>query len=113
VRRGDSGNGSGREQGVARLEAIIGVVLRVGVMTSSACLLAGLALSFIPAVGPRASWLLDIGIIVLLATPLARVVVSIVEYVSERDWMFATLTIIVLLELMASAVAALAFNKRL
>jgi uncharacterized membrane protein len=108
---GDSGNDRAVD-GAPRLEAIIGVVLRVGVTTSSVCLVAGLALSFVPAVGPRAAWLLHVGIIVLLATPVARVVVSIVEYVGERDWTFATLTIIVLLELMASAVAALAFNKR-
>lgn len=108
-----AGNGRGTEAAVSRLEAIIGVVLRVGVATSSVCLALGLALSFVPSAGASASWLLHIGIIVLLATPVARVVVSVVEYVSQRDWLFATLTIIVLLELMASAVAALAFNKRL
>jgi len=50
---------------------------------------------------------------VLLATPVARVVVSIGQYVSERDWTFAALTLIVLLELMASAAAALVLNRRL
>lgn len=101
------------ESAAERLETIVGVVLRVGVTASSVCLGAGLALSFIPAVEPGASWLLHAGIIVLLATPVARVAVSIAEYVSDRDWLFATLTTIVLLELMASAVAALAFNRRL
>jgi uncharacterized membrane protein len=57
--------------------------------------------------------LLNAGIIVLLATPVSRVVVSTVEYVVERDWPFATLTFIVLLELVASAVAALVFNRRI
>jgi len=33
--------------------------------------------------------------------------------VNERDWAFATLTFIVLLELVASAVAALVFNRKL
>ena len=47
------------------------------------------------------------------ASNISRVMVSIAEYVNEGDWMFVTLTVIVLLELMASAVAALAFNKRL
>jgi uncharacterized membrane protein len=107
---GDNDRGS---RSSARLEAIIGVVLRAGVTISSACLAAGLALSLIPAIGPRATWLLHLGIIVLLVTPVARVVVSIAEYVGDRDWTFATLTIVVLLELMASAVAALALNKRL
>ncbi len=50
---------------------------------------------------------------VLLETPVARVVVSVAEYVVERDWGFATLTAIVLLELLASAIVALVFNRRL
>jgi uncharacterized membrane protein len=106
-------NGRSTERAVSRLEGIIGVVLRVGVATSSVCLAVGLALSFVPSASTGASWLLHIGIVVLLATPVARVMVSVVEYVIQRDWLFATLTIIVLLELMASAVAALAFNRRL
>ena len=113
MKGGASGTTRDRERDASRLEKVIGVVLRVGVTASSVCLAVGLALSFIPAAEPAALWLLHIGIIVLLATPVARVMVSIVEYVNERDWMFATLTAIVLLELMASAVAALAFNKRL
>jgi uncharacterized membrane protein len=110
---GDAEHDDAPERATERLETTVGVVLRVGVTASSVCLAAGLALSFIPAVESRAWWLLQVGIIVLLATPVARVAVSIAEYVSERDWMFATLTTIVLLELMASAVAALAFNRRL
>ena len=113
MKAGASTNTRDREKDASRLERVIGVVLRVGVTASSVCLAVGLALSFIPAAEPGALWLLHIGIIVLLATPVARVMVSIVEYVNERDWLFATLTAIVLLELMASAVAALAFNKRL
>jgi uncharacterized membrane protein len=96
----------------ARLERIIGRVLRGGVVVSSVCLTAGLALS-LAGVEPAATVLLNAGIIVLLATPVSRVVVSTVEYVVERDWPFATLTFIVLLELVASAVAALVFNRRI
>ena len=96
----------------ARLEHMIGVVLRGGVVVSSVCLSAGLMLSLI-GVEPAASFLLNAGIIVLLATPVSRVVVSTIEYIVERDWTFATLTFIVLLELVASAVAALVFNRKL
>jgi uncharacterized membrane protein len=96
-----------------KLERLIGMVLRGGVIVSTACLAAGLLLSLATADGGVASILLNAGIIVLLATPLARVVVSTVEYVSERDWRFATLTFIVLLELVASAVAALVFNRKI
>ena len=96
-----------------KLEHVIGVVLRAGVMTSSSCLAIGLVVSLATGGGGVANVLLHAGIIILLATPVARVIVSIVQYVSERDWTFATLTIIVFLELMASAVAALVFNRRI
>ena len=97
-----------------QLEHMVGGVLRVGVAVSSACLAAGLALSLLGNVAPgAAALLLQVGILVLLATPVARVVVSVVRYVIDRDWPFAALTIIVLVELMASAVAALLFNRKL
>jgi uncharacterized membrane protein len=96
-----------------RLERSIGIVLRAGVVTSSACLAIGLALSLTGVTPAAAALLLKAGIVVLLCTPVARVVISTVEYVGARDWPFAALTAIVLLELLASAVAALAFNRRL
>ena len=102
----------GPEKTASRLERIIGIVLRAGVMTSSVCLSVGLVLSLATGGGPVAAFLLNTGIIVLLATPLARVIVSTWQYVSNRDWPFAALTFIVLLELVASAVAALVFNRR-
>ena len=94
------------------LERVIGVVLRAGVMASSACLAVGLLLALLTGDSGLAGILLHAGIIVLLATPVARVIVSIVQYASQRDWAFTALTAIVLLELMASAVAALLFNRR-
>ena len=96
----------------SRLERIIGIVLRTGVMSSTVCLGVGLVLSFL-GTGPVALIVLDIGVVVLLATPVVRVLVSIVEYLNERDWAFVGLTAIVLVELAASAVAALVFNRRL
>jgi uncharacterized membrane protein len=96
-----------------KLERLIGIVLRAGVMASSVCLAAGLLLSLATGGGAISSFLLNAGIIVLLATPVARVIVSIVQYISQRDWTFATLTIVVLLELIASAVAALVFNRKI
>lgn len=96
-----------------RLEHVIGVVLRGGVAASSLFLAVGLGLSFLPSPPAIASTLLQAGVVVLLCTPVARVVISIVEYVRERDWPFVALTLIVLAEVMASAVAALVFNRRL
>ena len=96
-----------------KLERVIGVVLRSGVMVSSTCLAVGLVLALATGGGAAAAVLLNVGIVVLLATPLARVIVSTVQYIGERDWLFATLTLVVLLELVASAVAALMFNQRI
>jgi uncharacterized membrane protein len=95
-----------------RMERVVGIVLRSGVIASSACLTVGLILSLAMGGGTIAAFLLNAGILILLSTPVARVVVSTAEYVSERDWRFAALTGIVLLELIASAVAALVFNRK-
>jgi len=95
------------------LERAIGRVLRLGVMASSTSLAVGLVLALIAGESGIAGVLLHTGIIVLLATPVARVIVSIVRYASERDWTFTVLTTIVLIELMASAAVALVFNQRL
>jgi len=101
------------ESASQRLERAVGIVLRAGVTVSSACLAVGVVWSLVTGESGGARVLLQTGILVLLMTPVARVVVSIAQYVSERDWPFATLTAIVLVELLASAVAALIFNRKL
>lgn len=98
---------------MTRLERSIGIVLRAGVVFSSACLALGLVLWLLRVLPHLGDILMQIGIVALLCTPVARVVISTVEYVAEREWRFAALTTIVLLELLASAVAALIFNRRL
>ena len=95
-----------------QFEIVIGRVLRAGVMLSTVCLSVGLLLSLVTGGGAASGVLLNAGIIVLLSTPVARVIVSTVQYVNARDWAFATLTFVVLLELAASAIAALVFNRR-
>jgi uncharacterized membrane protein len=96
---------------LTRLERSVGTVLRVGVSVSSGCLALGLALSLAGVSQAVARALLQVGLLTLLCTPVARVVISTIEYVVAREWRFAVLT--VLFELMASAVAALIFNRRL
>jgi len=82
-----------------RLEAAVGRVLRIGVTTSSVCLAVGLALSMVPQAEWPAHLLLNAGLIILMATPVGRVVISVAQYAVERDWVFVVLTTIVLLEL--------------
>ena len=89
-----------------RLELMIGEVLRFGTIASSALLTVGLLMIVAGYRSNVASVLLDAGIVILIATPAARVVVSVVEYIRERDWPFVVLTVIVLGALGASVVAA-------
>ena len=56
--------------------------------------------------------MLTTAIVILLATPAARVVISVAEYVRERDWLFVALTLIVLLTLAGSVVVAF-WSRRL
>jgi len=94
------------DRGQGGLEVAIGRVLRVGVAASSVLLVVGLLLTLVHKADDVALIVLTIAIVILLATPAARVVISVVEYVRERDWLFAGLTLIVLLTLAGSVVVA-------
>ncbi len=89
-----------------RMEVGIGRVLRIGVAASSICLAAGLVLTLLGDSGAAADALLTTGLVILVATPVGRVVISVVEFTIERDWFFVAMTTIVLLELLASVFAA-------
>jgi uncharacterized membrane protein len=91
---------------VNRLEQQIGAVLRLGTIVSSALFAIGLLLILGGYTGELPGILLSIALVVLIATPPMRVVVSVIEYVRERDWTFVVLTMIVLLALAGSVVAA-------
>ena len=89
------------------LEEAVGRVLGLGIGATTVCLISGLALMLTNAGGRFATALLTSGMVILMATPAARVVVSIVDYARERDWMFFVLTLVVLLELAASVLVAM------
>jgi uncharacterized membrane protein len=90
-----------------RLERWLGKILTAGVLASTGLLAAGLLLQLLGAASGTAAALTDAGLIVLMATPVARVVVSVVEYALERDWLFAMLTTTVLIILLGSLAVAL------
>lgn len=90
----------------AHLEMAVGRVLRWGVLGSSACLGVGLVLALAGTSPGLARALLTTGLIALLATPVLRVAVSMFDYLRDRDWLFAGLTLVVLAELAASVIAA-------
>jgi uncharacterized membrane protein len=90
----------------SRLEVLIGAVLRFGTIVSSVLFAVGLLTALIDVQVLLTRVLLEAGLLMLLATPVARVVISIIEYVRERDWAFVVLTLVVLLALSGSVVAA-------
>ena len=89
-----------------RLEQRIGEVLQVGTFLSSLLFAAGLVMTLVGYRTELSQILLATALVVLIATPPARVVVSVIEYVRERDWVFVALTLVVLLALAGSVAAA-------
>lgn len=83
------------DESLDRLEHRLGVLLKAGVLSSAASLAVGL-LTWLAA-GPTAlsSGALTLGLIILMATPILRVVVSLVAYIRMRDWFFVGTTVAV------------------
>ena len=71
-------------EGPTGLERTIEAVLTAGLLASGGLLLAGLALEW--------ELLLKWGILILMATPVARVVVVTAGLLRERDWLFAAVS---------------------
>ena len=88
------------------LETSLGRVLTIGTRVSRVTLALGLAATFLIPGHRLTCGLLTAGLLVLLLTPVARVVVSVVGYLRERDWPFVLYTGIVLVLLIGSFVAA-------
>jgi uncharacterized membrane protein len=84
---------------VSFLETLLGWLMLGGVILSAGSLAIGLALWLGGNDGTR---LLDVGLIILLATPMLRVAVSFLEAIRLRDWFFVGATMTVLLLLSAS-----------
>jgi len=89
------------------LEVTLGRVLRFGVRFSTVALAAGLVSALGFGAGRVTTVLLVAGVLTLIATPVARVLMSSIAYIRRRDWTFAVLTLIVLAELVASIVVAM------
>jgi uncharacterized membrane protein YfcA/uncharacterized membrane protein len=112
---------------VRRAELIISYVLRGGVLLSAAVILAGVALRFtqpnavgggefihyphtlsavLPEIMERSpEGVITLGLLILLATPVLRVAVSVAAFALERDWRYVLITLIVLVLLLASILA--------
>jgi uncharacterized membrane protein len=101
------------------LDAVVHGLLIVGLAISSLLMLTGLALDvvlrrqiptaipniaevFARLVAGRPSGFLSLGLLVLIATPIVRVIGSMLTFVYERDWRYAVISTLVLLIVGAS-----------
>lgn len=94
------------DAGMDGLEQALGRILTVGARASTVALAIGLIGNFIWPGHAATQVVLKVGLGVLLLTPVARVVASVVGYVRARDWWFVLYTVVVLALLMGSFVAA-------
>lgn len=76
------------------LETLLGRLMLAGVIGSAGLLLAGVAM-FLAGAG-QTSAVLSAGLFALMATPVLRVAVSIVESIRTRDWFFVLTTVAVM-----------------
>jgi uncharacterized membrane protein len=112
-----------------RIEVVLAQLLRIGVLTSAVVVLAGAGLYFAShardhadyhtfrgepeqlrgvhgvihaALAGEATGILQLGLLLLIATPIARVVFSVFAFALEGDRMYVTFTLIVLSVLLYS-----------
>lgn len=90
-----------------RFRWVVSSVLFGGLAVSTALLLAGLVASWLVSwqgmvLGMPATALARIGLIVLIATPVLRVLVSVIGFILERDRLYALITAAVLGIVLAS-----------
>ena len=99
-------------------EQVVGLVLAIGVYGSVGLMLLGALLAAVQPPQPpgpngpgailagllqgRGLALVQLGIALLIATPLLRVVASVVSFARRRDWAFAVITLTVLTMLACS-----------
>lgn len=93
-----------RDAASMTLEQRLGRVLNAGSVGSTVLLAAGLAGYFFRPGHVVTNALLNAGLLLLMATPVARVVVTAVGYLLNRDWLFAALALTVLGVLVAGIV---------
>ena len=92
---------------LSRMERLLGRLLIAGVLVSAVLLALGLLMWLANQESSAAMTLLDVGLVVLMATPIMRVMVSFAEYLRMRRWFFAAVTVAVLTELAVTVIVAL------
>ena len=82
------------------LERQVGRLLFGGVASAAICLAAGLVVWIMGDSPAAANRILSAGLVILMITPIARVVISFVVYVRMRDWFFVGTTMMVFVVLL-------------
>jgi uncharacterized membrane protein len=90
-----------------RLERWLGKILGTGALTSTGLLASGLVLQLLGVLPNLANGMTHAGLIILIATPVVRVVASVVDFTMSRDWVYTTLTGVVLIILLGSLLIAI------
>jgi uncharacterized membrane protein len=97
---------TGRGDALQHLELTLGRLLHAGVLSSAFCLAAGLILWLMLGPSTLSSGALTLGLLILMATPVMRVLVSLVMYVRMRDWFFVATTVLVFVLLAVTVTVA-------
>jgi uncharacterized membrane protein len=95
------------ELALERLEERLGRLLKLGAEASAVCLFIGLMLWIAGGPVRDENVLLSAGLLILMATPIVRVIVSLVAYARMRDWFFVMTTLLVFGVLIATLMLAL------
>jgi uncharacterized membrane protein len=95
------------DEALLRLEMRVGRLLQAGVISSAVCLAVGLVYWMMRGPSPASDAALTTGLIVLMATPIVRVLISLIAYVRMRDWFFVVTTVMVFVLLAVTIALAL------
>lgn len=74
-------------------DRVLALTLKAGAYTAFALIVAGLALRWVTPVGDK---VVTTGLVVLLATPAMRIVVAGIQFLRERDFRYALVSLAVL-----------------
>ena len=107
------------QQADERMERLMGLLLRAGVMLAATVVIAGGAMYLADHLGTKVDYryfaghpislrhpaelggstsiaVLDVGILLLVAVPIARVAFAAVAFVAERDWLYSAVSVFIL-----------------
>jgi uncharacterized membrane protein len=80
------------------------IVLRIGTVVSTTLLAAGLVLALVA--WTNAAYLLSAGLLILMATPIANLLIALMDEIAAREWGFVATGVLVLALLGGSVLIA-------